>query len=253
MKRISRLILIGAFALFALTTACNLPALPPSATSAAAGQATSTPISIDVSSQTPTPAPAIPITGLDVVSLQCQFCVNDEAHAVLIMSNQAFFNVADPGSGVTCLSAQEVNGRRILLCRGAQQASFTLNVCVDNANCLEFPITLQPCPLIGSGTSTTTPFAPILLTPISSSSTSIHRNTVVPPATGISPTATIETTAVTPVTGPTETEIVPVPSPIPTVVTEPPPPPPTEPSPIPEPNDTPEPERTRRPTHTPRN
>jgi hypothetical protein len=186
---------------------------------------------------------------MDVVSLQCQFCVNEEAHAVLIMSNQAFFNVADPGSGVTCLSAQEVNGRRILLCRGAQQASFSLNVCVDSANCLEFPITLQTCPLIGSGTSTTTPFAPILLTPISPASTPSQRNTVAPTATGIRPTATLEATVVTPVTEPTATEIGPVPSPVPTVVTEPPPP---QPSPIPEPSDTPEAVRTRRPTHTPR-
>ncbi len=205
MKMLSRLVSIGAISLLFLATACTLPAgLPstPSATLSAAEQSTAIPPSTAISTETP--APAIPITGMDVVSLQCQFCVNDETHAVLIMSSQAFFNVAEPNSGVTCLSAQEVNGRRILLCRGAQNASFTLNVCVDKANCLEFPITLQPCPLVpvtGSGTPTVAatfvPFTPVILTP---------RNNRVPPAT--EPGATNTATTVPATAMPTSTTVV---------------------------------------------
>jgi hypothetical protein len=186
MKRILRLILIGALTLIVISSACNLPAQPPGiqvATLPAAGHITSTSSPVSTLSGG-SPVPAIPITGMDAVSLQCQFCVNDEAHAVLIMSNQVFFSVSDPNTGVTCLSAQEIHGRRILLCRGVQQVSFNLNVCVDNANCLQFPITLQPCPLAGTGTPTTlTPFAPILLTPILASSTPEPRDTPLPTAT----------------------------------------------------------------------
>ena len=231
MKRMSRLILIGAITLLVLSSACNVPALPasvPSATLPVAGQATSTPLSIDIVN-TDTPAPVIPITGMDVVSLQCQFCVNEEVHAVLIMSNQAFFHVADPDTGVTCLSAKEMDGRRILLCRGAQNASFTLNVCVDTTNCLEFPIKLQRCPLVpGAGTGTPTvpstfvPLTPVILTP---------RNTLIP-STGVPPTGVPPTNApstVTPSTPvPTNTNAS---TPLPTSSTEPPPEPTSTPEP----------------------
>lgn len=218
MIRMSRLSSICAIILLVLTSACNLPAQSPSLpseTAPATEQATSTPATVEIASATP--RPAIPITGMDVVSLQCQFCVNQEAHAVLIMSNQAFFNVADPESGVTCLSAQEVNGRRILLCRGAQEASFTLNVCLDSSNCLEFPIKLQPCPLTAAGTptarSTYVPLTPVILTP---------RNTL-RPGPGVPPTSTT--------TGATATVIPPTPLPTDTSVSTPPPTSATEPPP----------------------
>lgn len=203
MKIFSRLILSGWLGLLLLGTACSLPAqtpMVPTASISATPENTSTPAPTGTAINE-TPAVFIPITGMDVVTLQCQFCVKEEAHAVLIMSSQVFFNVSDPNTGVTCFSAQEQNGRRILLCRGAQQTSFDLNVCVANDNCLRFPIILQACPLSGTGTPTTlTPFTPLLLTPISASSTPGPRNTPVP--------GTVPTTE-TPAPLPTETTVVP--------------------------------------------
>lgn len=178
MKMVSRAILFSVLTLLLISSACTPAQTPPAplVTMTATGQSTLTPMPTNTQSNE-TPTAFIPITGMDVVSLQCQFCVNEEAHAVLIMSNLTFFNVSDPASGVTCLTAQEVNDKRIVLCRGAQQAAFQLDVCVDDANCLQFPITLQRCPLIpqtGQGTPvvTLTAAAPILLTPI---------NTLAPP------------------------------------------------------------------------
>jgi hypothetical protein len=211
MKLFSRLLVPGVLGLSLLGAACSLPGQTPivlTAVFSKTPESTSTPAAsataIDETSQG-----VIPVTGLDVVSLQCQFCVNEEAHAVLIVSSQAFFDVADPNTGVTCLSAQELNGRRILLCRGAQQVSFDLNVCVADDNCQQFPITLLPC--LPGGTGTPTTFAPILLTPAVASSTPGPRNTPIP--------ATVAATQ-TPVPQPTETAV--EPSTEPTVITTPP-------------------------------
>lgn len=244
MANISRLILISVLALLILSSACNLPAQTPPAS---LGEFTATPSPINILSNNTTPTAFIPITGLDVVSLQCQFCVNDEAHAVLIISKLTSFNVADPVSGVTCLMAQDVNDRRIVLCRGPQQASFNLNVCMDPANCLQFPITLQTCALVpatGSGTApvqpTFAPLTPVILTP---------RNTLVPPAGATStivPSTPVPTNAgITPTVAPstplpTNTGVIPplptsvtVAPPVPTSTTQPQPPttePPAEPT-----------------------
>jgi hypothetical protein len=168
----SRRLLIRALFLLLLLGACNMPTgtTPvPIVTHISTSLPTYTAQPSSTSDRTSTPF--IPITGMEVVSMQCQFCVNEDAHAILVMSRTASFNVADPNPGITCLSAQEVNDRRILLCRGAQLASFTLNVCVGESNCLQFPVTLQTCPLIpqtGMGTPqlTFTPLTPVLLTPI---------------------------------------------------------------------------------------
>jgi hypothetical protein len=217
MKLFSRLLVPSVLGLFLLGTACSLPGSTPivlTAVFSETPESTSTPAATDTAVDE-SPTLVIPITGLDVVSLQCQFCVNEEAHAVLLMSSQAFFNVADPNADVTCLSVQELNGRRILLCRGTQQVSFDLNVCVAEDNCLQFPITLLPCLPAGTGTPTT--LAPILLTPVSASSTPGPRNTPVP--------ATVPATE-TPVPQPTQTAV--EPSTEPTVITTPPSPEPTQ-------------------------
>jgi hypothetical protein len=63
------------------------------------------------------------------------------------------FNVAETAIRVTCLTAQVVNGRRILLCRGAQGISFHLNVCGDEGNCSLYPLTLETCPIAAGASS----------------------------------------------------------------------------------------------------
>jgi hypothetical protein len=175
-----RRLVIGALTLLLLNSACNLPGTSspePIGTILPNEQATSTTLpTAALSNETPTAL--IPITGMDTVSLQCQFCVNDEPHAVLILPETAHFDVSDPSSRINCITAQVVDGRRILLCRGAQQASFNLNVCEDDSNCLPFPVTLEICPLIPqSGTGmplvTSTPRTPVVVTPTA---------TLIPPA-----------------------------------------------------------------------
>lgn len=104
----------------------------------------------------------IPITGENVVFMQCQFCVGEETHAVLLFPDTAYFDV-DDSSPDTCLTADVVNGRRIVICRGPQSSSFNLSVCSDPSNCLQFPVVLQPCALLKGSVTT---FVPGYLTPI---------------------------------------------------------------------------------------
>ncbi len=121
----SRSVLIGAWMLLLLTS-CNFPATTPGvpAGTILPTQQGTTAVSPTNTSINGTPTSSIPITGADLVSLQCQFCVNDEAHAVLIMPESASFLVSNPITGINCLTAQVVNGRRLVLCHG-KQASFT--------------------------------------------------------------------------------------------------------------------------------
>ena len=137
-----RRFVVGALLLLFLSSSCNLP-----------GRVTPTSIGTILPQNLPTitpgietPTASIPITGLDV-TLQCQFCVNDEPHAVLILPETADFNVSGPLTRINCITAQVVSDSRVLICRGAQQASFSLNVCIDNSNCTQFPVTLETCPL----------------------------------------------------------------------------------------------------------
>jgi hypothetical protein len=129
--------------------------------------------------------PLIPITGENVVSMQCQFCVNDETHAVLTFPDYAYFDVVS-STPVRCITANIVNGRRILLCRGAQSTSFSLNICSDSTNCLQFPVVLEPCSLLPGGAplGASTPSSPVFLTPLSPSA---NQNSD-PPAPGGDPT-----------------------------------------------------------------
>ncbi len=117
----------GAFTLLLFASACNLPAQSPTAvgTILPTGQ-TPTTIAPTLPVSTETPMTLIPVTGSQDVLLQCQFCVNDEPHAVLILPESAAFLVSEPVIGVNCITAQVVNDRRILFCRGAQQTVFTL-------------------------------------------------------------------------------------------------------------------------------
>jgi hypothetical protein len=121
--------------------------------------------------------PLIPITGENVVNMQCQFCVGEETHAVLIFPDFAYFDV-NHSSLVTCLTADVVNGKRILLCRGPQSTFFNLNICSSSSNCLQFPVALQPCELLQGG-----PAAPVFLTPVRPKSNEDREPAQPPPAT----------------------------------------------------------------------
>ena len=175
MKKISRpILLIGVALLIFLNSACNLqvPTVSaPAGTILPNGQTPSsvaTPTALIPVTETSTPStPVIPITGENVVQMQCQFCVNGLAHAVFIFPDFAIFDV-ETTTPVTCLTAEVVNGKRVLVCNGTQLTSFNLKICSDSSNCLLFPVALQACPLSGTGTpfTTVTPLTPVFLTPI---------------------------------------------------------------------------------------
>lgn len=212
MKVFSRRLLISALILIVLPSACNLPTgtpVTPLGTILPEGQATFTPLpTVTIVNETPTAL--IPVTGMNLVTLQCQFCVNFEPHAVLIVPETAHFNVTDPSIRITCLTAQVVNERRILLCRGAPQTSFSLNVCVDGSSCAEFPVTLETCPIssqAGAGTPQVLPTSTrVVVIPTSTTvPPSIPASTATPPTTQtvfVPPAATATTSHLQPTIAP---------------------------------------------------
>ena len=166
MDRFSRQLRIGAFVWIFLSSACGaIRGVSPTTVgeilpteSAHVNAAADTNISI---------TPLIPITGENEVLMQCQFCVNDETYAVLVLPESAYFDVVS-STPVRCITANVVNGRRILMCRGAQSISFSLNICSSSTNCLQFPVTLQPCALLQGSSLETSP-SPYFLTPVNPS------------------------------------------------------------------------------------
>lgn len=215
MNKISRQMLVCAFTLIFLSSACgalsgetrtpvgeilpNEPAQSPSAGSASGAQ--------------PTGIAMIPITGENVVSIQCQFCVNDETHAVLTFPDYAYFDVVS-STPVRCITADVVNGRRILLCRGAQSTSFSLNICSDSTNCLQFPVALEPCSLLPEGAplGASTPSSPVFLTPVNPAG---NQNSNPPPP-GNNPTIPPLPPPVVPTDLPPPTNVLPPPPVVPT-------------------------------------
>jgi hypothetical protein len=197
MSRMSRQILTGALIFSFFLTGCGViqrsnptpvwtvppggPVVLPTATIPAPITATGTALT-----------PQIPITGENVVSLQCQFCVADQTHAMLVFPAFASFDV-DASTPVTCLTADVVDGQRIVICRGDQSTTFNLKICAATDNCLEFPVALQPCPLLEAGATplaTYTPFAPIYLTPINTLRAPTKRPSPTQPANTAVPSST---------------------------------------------------------------
>ena len=172
MSRISRQTLTGALILLCLTSACGRLTLasptpvwtvPPSGGSLLATATITAPIPTATTSIPVTPL--IPITGENVVSLQCQFCVDAETYAILSFPDFAYFDVSSD-TPVSCFTADVTGGSRILICHGAQSATFNLNICSDPSNCLQFPVALQTCSLLQDGATPLTTGTPFYLTPI---------------------------------------------------------------------------------------
>jgi hypothetical protein len=228
MKNISHYVLVGVLSFILLSSACAArPGTSPTAvgTVLPAGQTQSPAPTTTSFTATNTPlTPVIPITGENVVEMQCQFCVNEFAHAVFIFPDFAIFDV-ESSSPVTCLTAEVINGKRVLVCNGTQLTSFNLKICSNSSNCLLFPVALQGCPLVpnpGGQALTTTPGTPVFLTAINTlqaptSTRSQNASTptpgasqtptstsVQPTATGILPTIPVVTTVVPPLATPTQ-------------------------------------------------
>ena len=99
-----------------------------------------------------TQTPVVPVTGADVILLECQFCIEGMAQAMLVLPDTATFEtVADtaslstPGPDTGCNTVDTFNGRQIVICRAEENTSLNLNICTDGNNCTQLLVELQDC------------------------------------------------------------------------------------------------------------
>ena len=197
MKKISRLLYLGTLTLVLFTAACSgqggtaTPAgtvvpdgqtsyPPPGATDATftAETATAFPDVTETSEETSTATtdmtatattdttltPGVPVTGADVILLECQYCIEKVAHALLVLPDTATYEVvADttslptPGPDMGCQTVDTFNGRQTVLCRGEENTSLNLNICTDRNNCTQLLVELHSCPVTNPPVATNTP------------------------------------------------------------------------------------------------
>jgi hypothetical protein len=198
MKKISRLFLFGALILGLLTAACaaeegTTPTLPGTSFP---DEATSTPLEAvtettgTAETQTATTAetatlsaadgtattagtvtaggtrtPGIPVTGVDIVLVECQFCVDTTAHALLVLPDTATFQITSPTPNTTtsttsvavtdpsCTTVEVNHGKQVVLCSGPEMTPLTLNICTETTTCTDFPVDLLACPLAAQPTA----------------------------------------------------------------------------------------------------
>lgn len=117
-----------------------------------------------VGTQTPglgnTQTPVVPVTGQDDIMLvECQFCVDTRAHALVVLPDTATFQITSPAVSAnttadvqpTCTTVEVNNGRQVVLCSGPEMTPLVINICTDAANCTDFPVDLLACPLTQGG------------------------------------------------------------------------------------------------------
>jgi hypothetical protein len=114
--------------------------------------------------------PVVPVTGMDIVLVDCQFCVDTLAHALLVLPDTATFEVVAANTTTTttttsalntnCSTIEVNNGKQVVLCSGPEMTPITLNICMNRNTCTSFPVQLLACPLTqapddGTGATTT--------------------------------------------------------------------------------------------------
>jgi hypothetical protein len=115
--------------------------------------------------------PGIPVTGVDIVLVECQFCIDGVAHALLILPDTATFKITSLAGSTTSTSAEsstpacttvEVNnGQQVVLCSGPEMTPITLNICTADNACTDFPVDLLACPIAPAAVPTNeTPLVP---------------------------------------------------------------------------------------------
>ena len=222
MKKSSRVFLFGALALVLLMTGCAgqegtstpVGTLEPGATSypspletetpgpavtdtTATAEITETATEGVTSTATvdATPTPVVPVTGkVDVNVVECQFCIDTMAFALLEMPAAASLEIIDPASpdpDTVCNVVDTFQERQVVLCRAPEETSVTVNVCTDANTCADITVALQTCPdkvgtpqpggatntpTPGAGTSTATPEA----SPTATADTSLPTSTPTP-------------------------------------------------------------------------
>ena len=107
-----------------------------------------------------TSTPVVPVTGQDDIMLvECQFCVDTRAHALVVLPDTATFQITSPVVSAntttdvqpTCTTVEVNNGRQVVLCSGPEMTPLVVNICTDAANCTDFPVDLLACPLTQGG------------------------------------------------------------------------------------------------------
>jgi hypothetical protein len=192
MKTISRICLFGALTLVLLTAACagqegsptavgtipgneftETPPVAETETTETAETGTASPeatldmtATLDLSATIPagtdttqtaaadtSQTPGVPVTGVDLILLECQFCIEGMAHALLVLPDTATFEtVADtaslstPGPDMGCNTVDTFNGKQVVICRSEENTSLNLNICTDGNNCTQLLVELQDCP-----------------------------------------------------------------------------------------------------------
>ena len=194
MKKISRVFLFGALVLILITTACTAEGIPivvitgsPSPdNTVTAGTETTTRGDITLT-------PSIPVTGADVILLECQFCVDQVAQALLVMPETTTFEVSnataslsttDPEMG--CNTVDTFNNRQVVLCRAPEDSSITLNLCTDANTCTELLVTFQTCPDVANTLQSSNPTS--MPQPVNPTNTTQPGNATSTPAPATSPT-----------------------------------------------------------------
>jgi hypothetical protein len=203
MKKFLRLFLFGGMILVLLTAACTAEETTPTLVgTSVSGDATSTPFgaatevsgtaetetaatgTAETAVETPTVGatdtaavststtqtagtgtPGVPVTGLDIVLVECQFCVDTTAHALLVLPDTATFEIVSPPPATTtsttsvastspiCNTVEVNNGRQVVLCSGPEMTPLTINICTDATTCTDFPVDLLACPLAAQPTA----------------------------------------------------------------------------------------------------
>jgi hypothetical protein len=105
-----------------------------------------------------TRTPVIPVTGPELLLVECQFCVDTRAHALLVLPDTATFQITSPAPSTTasdtepqCSTVEVNNGRQVVLCSGPEMTPLVVNICTDANTCTDFPIDLLACPLAPGG------------------------------------------------------------------------------------------------------
>jgi hypothetical protein len=101
----------------------------------------------------------VPVTGQDIMLVECQFCVDTRAYALLVLPDTATFKITSPAPSTTttadaqpsCTTVEVINGRQIVLCSGPEMTPLVVNICADASKCTDFPVDLLACPLTQEG------------------------------------------------------------------------------------------------------
>ena len=101
-----------------------------------------------------------------MILLECQYCIEGTAHAVLILPDTATFQVVNDSASVStqgmetgCFAVDSFNGRQTVICRAQENSSMTLDICPDGVNCTQLLVELQSCPQTAQPGTTNTPGA----------------------------------------------------------------------------------------------